>query len=73
MANGCCRELVETHVGQYIFPFPSLYVGKEKAKSLAHKWLLVGGTVATVFLCAHARIRFHSQAKQPKEIHTPIT
>lgn len=72
LAKGCFWELLETSDGQYIFPFPSLYAGKEKAKSLAHYWLLAGGSVSAVLPCAHARICSYSQAKWPKELHIHI-
>lgn len=52
------------------FPFPSLYEVKEKAKSLAHWWLLAGGSVAVVVPCVHAGICSYSEGKQ--EIHSLI-
>lgn len=66
-SNGCCRELVETSVGQWMFPFSSLCAGREKAKSLSNQWLVAGRSVNTVLLCAQGiALCFHT--KQPTDI-----
>lgn len=48
VTNGCCRALVETSVGQYLFPFSLWCAGKEK--SLLISLLVVAGWWQCCFL-----------------------